>query len=135
MSKPQTLSVKVLIRDGQGRYLLIKRSASSKANAEKWDFPGGKVDPGEDFKEALTREVAEETGLTISLGREIAKIKTELTDKIITYVMMEGRVESGKVQLSSEHDEFAWVKDTEICSMNLVEQFRIFAQGLGNKIK
>jgi len=135
MSKPQTLSVKVLIRDRQGRYLLIKRSMSSKANAGKWDFPGGKVDPGEDFEEALIREVAEETGLTISLHRQMGKIKAELAHKIITYVMMEGRVESGQVLLSSEHDEYAWVKDAEICSMNLVEQFRVFAEGLGNKIK
>lgn len=57
--KPFALSVKVVIRDGNGRCLLLKRSMSSKWNKAKCDFPGGKVDPGEDFEQAMLCEVAE----------------------------------------------------------------------------
>ena len=42
--KPLTLSVKALVRDEQGRCLVIQRSLTSKNNAGQWDFPGGKVD-------------------------------------------------------------------------------------------
>ena len=40
--------------------LLLKRSRSPKGNPGKWRFPGGKIDPGESFDEALLREVAKE---------------------------------------------------------------------------
>ena len=62
--KPFVLSAKVVVRDAHGRCLLLKRSMSSKNNRGKWDLPGGKVDAGERFDEALLREVAEETGLS-----------------------------------------------------------------------
>ena len=63
--KPLALSVKVVVRDVSGRCLLLKRSLRSKGNPGKWDLPGGKVDPGENFTQGILREVAEETGLTI----------------------------------------------------------------------
>jgi len=67
MSKPFRLSMKVVILDDMGRILLIQRSMGSRGNPGKWDFPGGKVDQGETFDEALLREVFEETKLKISL--------------------------------------------------------------------
>src|ERR1700733_14321223 len=44
MNKSFMLSVKVLLRDPEGKYLIVQRSRSSKNNPGKWDFPGGKVD-------------------------------------------------------------------------------------------
>ena len=67
MDKPFALSVKALIYDREGRILLLRRSQSSHANVGKWDLPGGKVDPGEQFDQAVIREVMEETGLKVSL--------------------------------------------------------------------
>jgi 8-oxo-dGTP diphosphatase len=64
--KPYGLSVKMVLRDDNGRCLLLKRSMNSKWYAGKWEFPGGKVDPGENFGDALLREVFEETGLRIT---------------------------------------------------------------------
>ena len=51
--KPFALCAKVIIGDDQGRCLLLRRSAASKANKGKWDLPGGQVDSGEDFEEAV----------------------------------------------------------------------------------
>ena len=62
-----SLSVKVIVYDQHGQVLLLQRSQASKNNAGKWEFPGGKLDPGESFDEALLREVQEETGLAIIL--------------------------------------------------------------------
>lgn len=67
--KPFALSLKVVVRDNVGRCLLLKRSPSSKGNPGKWDFPGGKLEPGEDFDAGLLREVAEETGIVIGLDK------------------------------------------------------------------
>jgi 8-oxo-dGTP diphosphatase len=126
--KPFALSAKVVVRDGEGRCLLLKRSMSSKGNPGKWDLPGGKVDAGENLEQGLLREVAEETGLTISLQRVLGAAESESPTKRVAYLILEGRVESGQVRLSSEHDDYAWVDRRELPKMDLADQFRKFAQ-------
>ena len=125
---PYALSMKVIIRDAQGRCLVLKRAASSKNNAGKWDMPGGKVDPGEDFDQALLREVAEETGLTVSLERVAGGAEAALPNKRVAYMIMEARLVAGAVRLSSEHSEFAWVERTRLPEVDWAPQFRPFAE-------
>ena len=126
--KPLALSVKVVVRDASGRCLLLKRSLRSKGNPGKWDLPGGKVDPGENFTQGILREVAEETGLTISIQRVGGVAESESPTNKVVYLILEGRLESGQVQLSSEHDEYVWVNRRELPKMELADQFQAFAQ-------
>lgn len=49
-----------------GRVLLLKQDTGS---GRSWSLPGGKVDPGETVREALVREMREETGLDVEMGR------------------------------------------------------------------
>lgn len=127
-SKPYALSAKVVVRDTSGRCLLLKRSMISKGNPGKWDLPGGKVDVGESFEKGLLREVAEETGLTISLRRVLGAAESESPARKVAYLILEGYVESGQVRLSSEHDEYSWVERRELITMDLADQFRLFTQ-------
>ena len=53
--KPFSLTMKAVIVDEQGRTLLIRRSKANKNFIGKWEWPGGKVDPGEDFAVAAIR--------------------------------------------------------------------------------
>jgi len=55
--------VAAVIRDGEGR-LLIGRRPAHKRHGGLWEFPGGKVDPGETLAQAVARELEEELGLT-----------------------------------------------------------------------
>ena len=57
---PLRLTVGCVLLDEQGRVLLMQRSDNG-----CWALPGGGVEPGESVAEALTREVAEETGLQV----------------------------------------------------------------------
>lgn len=125
--KPFSLSAKVVVRDEKGHCLLLKRSMSSKGNPGKWDLPGGKVDSAETFEHALLREVAEETGLSISLGRLLAAAESESPTTRVIYLILEGHRESGEVCLSDEHDEYVWVEQRDFRTMDLAEQFRKFA--------
>lgn len=52
-----------IIRDGQKRIFLTQRSAKSHM-ANRWEFPGGKIEAGETPEQALKRELQEETGIT-----------------------------------------------------------------------
>ncbi|MGI5154606.1 (deoxy)nucleoside triphosphate pyrophosphohydrolase [Microbispora sp. CA-102843] len=53
-----------------GRLLAAQRSGPP-ALRGGWEFPGGKVDPGEDERAALVRECAEELGVQVVLGRQV----------------------------------------------------------------
>ncbi|HXZ55048.1 MAG TPA: Nudix family hydrolase [Burkholderiales bacterium] len=63
MAAPVDVAVAVLLRP-DGRVLLARRPAS-KVYAGYWEFPGGKVEPGEPVADALSREIREELGVTI----------------------------------------------------------------------
>lgn len=51
-----------VVRDGVGRVLLVRR-----ADTGDWELPGGRLDPGESVLQAVRREVAEESGVTIAV--------------------------------------------------------------------
>ncbi len=70
MSEP-TVVVAGLVELG-GRILICQRPPG-KWHALKWEFPGGKAEPGEDPPQALARELNEELGIRASIGREIAR--------------------------------------------------------------
>ncbi|MEN3537012.1 (deoxy)nucleoside triphosphate pyrophosphohydrolase [Microbispora sp. ZYX-F-249] len=55
---------------GDGRLLAAQRAAPPELRGG-WEFPGGKVDPGEDERAALVRECAEELGVRVVLGRRV----------------------------------------------------------------
>lgn len=58
------LVVAAALRDGQGRLLLAQRP-EGRHRAGQWEFPGGKVEPGETPRAALCREIEEELGITL----------------------------------------------------------------------
>jgi len=65
--RPVDVAVGVLI-DGQGRFLLTTRPPG-KVYAGYWEFPGGKVEPGESIEQALRRELHEELGINIAAAQ------------------------------------------------------------------
>jgi 8-oxo-dGTP diphosphatase len=63
----RVLVVAALVRD-QGRILMSRRRADQSFPL-CWEFPGGKVDPGEAPEQALVREIREELGCQVQVGR------------------------------------------------------------------
>ena len=68
------LSVQVVagVIERDGLLLICQRKAGDRY-ALKWEFPGGKVEPGEDPRTALGRELEEELALEASIGEEILR--------------------------------------------------------------
>ena len=60
------------IIERQGRFLICRRKPEQ-SHALKWEFPGGKVEPGETPEQALARELEEELGILGAAGREIMR--------------------------------------------------------------
>jgi len=66
------LQVVAAIIDRQGRVLICRRKPEQ-SHPLQWEFPGGKVEPGETPEQALARELAEELGIRHAAGREITR--------------------------------------------------------------
>ncbi len=103
------LSVRVFLTDDDGKILILKRSTDSKTNPGKWELPGGKVDQGESFDQALIREVCEETQLKISLDHVVGVSEQNLHLFRAVHIIMSGKIVEGELNLSSEHEGYAWV--------------------------
>ncbi len=64
MASPPVHVAAAVIRDARGRILLTKRPEHLHQGG-LWEFPGGKLDPGETIGQALVREIREELGLQL----------------------------------------------------------------------
>lgn len=109
MSKPWSLAVKAAIFDKAGRCLLVRRSANNTSFVGMWEWPGGKLEPGEDFADGLRREVAEETGLTIEFTGLAGATTFEMPRVNVALLCMTALLVSGEVKISEEHDAFVWI--------------------------
>lgn len=125
-AKPFVLAVKAVIFDEQRRCLLIRRSKQNRSFVGCWEWPGGKVDPGEEFALAVAREVREETALEIEINGLAGATQFEMPQVNVVLLCMEARVTGRQLQLSVEHDEAAWVSLDELPKWNLSDQVRDF---------
>ncbi len=95
----------------ENKFLIIKRSATEFIRPNTWDIPGGSVHYGELHKDALIREVKEESGLSIKSIKDINVVTSYDSTKPV-YCIIVGSVctaTSNNVTLSSEHGEYKWV--------------------------
>lgn len=90
----------------------------------RWEFPGGKVEEGEDEKTAIVREFEEEFGVKVTVGEKIAEatfkhngIERALHAYTIT-VPHDGMTEK---YVLTEHTEYAWAEVAEIPTLNFVD--------------
>jgi 8-oxo-dGTP diphosphatase len=126
--KPFRLAVRAVIRDGEGRCLLLRRSSACKAFVGTWEWPGGKADPGETFDVAVRREVVEETGLEIELTGVAGAFAIEMAQQRLAVLCMEAKPAGGALRLSEEHDQSAWAPLADLLQWNLTDGFRQFAE-------
>ena len=92
------------------RLLAARRTAPPKF-AGMWEFPGGKVEAGESAEAALHRELGEELGITVRLGREVDSGSPSgwpLNEQAVMRVWF-AEVSEGEPQPLEDHDELRWV--------------------------
>ncbi|MFB6115597.1 MAG: NUDIX domain-containing protein [Candidatus Nanohalobium sp.] len=107
---------KGLIENENGEFLMLKKSDDYDFTAGKWEQPGGKIEEDEDRFKAFRREVKEETGLKIEDSEDLVRIEIEDENHINCYVLHSSDF-SGEIELSGEHEEFAWVRPEDFSEL------------------
>jgi 8-oxo-dGTP diphosphatase len=114
-----------LIRDDRGRILLVHRTYS---DDEPWALPGGWLEGREPVERALERELREETGLRVKVGRVGAVERAGFAIVLLMHTeLLDG---SEAFRPSAEVSELAWVEPTEVSQLSKVNA-RLLRRALG----
>jgi 8-oxo-dGTP diphosphatase len=95
----------ILIENGR---VLIARRRPGASQAGMWEFPGGKVRPGESPAQCLKREILEELGIEIAVDEFFGESVYAYEDKTIRLLAYRVRAEGGEMS-RNDHAELAWV--------------------------
>jgi 8-oxo-dGTP diphosphatase len=118
-SRPRLQVVAGILRDDDGRILISRRQAG-KHGAGRWEFPGGKIAPGEEPLAALRRELAEEIGIEVIRASRYMALEHDYPERSVAldfHLVAEWR---GAVQ-ALERQELAWAGAAELFDYDILE--------------
>lgn len=109
MDRKFGVATKAIIRNDEGKYLVLHKSEIEKISPNEIDIPGGRMKFGEGVEESLKREIAEELGIHIEIEKPLRVwgfIKDNLHLVGITFL---AKYIDGEIKLSEEHTKHEWV--------------------------
>ena len=107
--------VAAIIHDTNGRIFATQRGYGE--FKDYWEFPGGKMEPGETPEEALRREIWEELETRIAVERLVQTVECDYPDFHLTMHCFWCHIESGHLLLK-EHEAARWLSLSDIESVD-----------------
>lgn len=110
-----------------GKVLILQRGDNDVYLPGLWEIPSGKREPSEKTVDGCKREVEEETGLEVEVGKMVGsfKYRVEKPEGIRNVTQINFLVKpigEIKVKLSSEHQNFAWIREGETDKYNITKE-------------
>jgi 8-oxo-dGTP diphosphatase len=133
MTEPRVrkLVVAGLILGDDGRILITQRRADQ-AFGLQWEFPGGKVEPGEAPVAALVRELQEEIGVTVAVGRIWDVLFHAYPAFDLVMLVYACRIVDG-VPRAVEVADLAWAAPTALAAWDILPADRPLVERLGRE--
>ena len=101
----------IIVREGR---VLVGRRREGRTDTGKWEFPGGKVEPGETLPECLERELREEMDIDVDVGRQLTVVRHAYTHFRVTVYAFECSYRSAQDPLSIGVRDWRWVTLAEL---------------------
>jgi len=111
-------------RDG---LVFVARRGPDSSLPLKWEFPGGKIEPGETAVEALCRELREELSVSVEVTGTLPPTTHRYPTVTVTLHPFRCRLIGGEIRLA-EHIEGRWVLPAELLFLDLAEADRPLAE-------
>lgn len=129
MDKSETIlqvGVKALLRNAEGKYLLLRRSLETYPEVKnRWDIVGGRIEAGTPLLDNLHREIKEETGLLLRgepvlvAAQDILRVPGKHVVRLTFIAQADGELSlDGK-----EHDSFAWLTAPELAAQEGLDEY------------
>lgn len=119
MERKYGLTMRGIIKNDNGEILILKRHPKSKTDPEMWELPGGKVEKGENFTDALIREIKEETNLDGEVGDFGEAVQNDYSHKRTVQLIMYLDDVKGEVEISEEHTDWMWASIDKIKTLEI----------------
>ncbi|MBO7610296.1 MAG: (deoxy)nucleoside triphosphate pyrophosphohydrolase [Muribaculaceae bacterium] len=103
--------VAAIIHDSEGRIFATQRGYGDMKGG--WEFPGGKIEPGETPEEALVREIKEELDVTIAVENFIISVEWDYPKFHLTMHCYRCRIDAGSPTLC-EHQAALWITKDQL---------------------
>ena len=117
------VGVKVLLKNKEGKYLLMRRSPYEKRGVGKWDITGGRIEQGASLMDNLAREVKEETGLIMASEPKLLAAQDIIwPDRHVVRITYIAEVE-GEPTLGPEHSEYGWFSYEEMKRLDKMDDY------------
>ncbi len=126
---PILVTAGVVIQDG---HVLVARRKAGSHLAGLWEFPGGKLEPGESPEECLARELREELGVSVRVGRVLETVYHRYPEKNVLLLFYACELTDGEPQALDVAD-VAWVRRAELSDLDWVPADVAFVERLSSE--
>lgn len=123
MSGVKSVSVVAAVLKNTANQLLIVQRPLDKELGGYWEFPGGKVEQGETFEDALKRELKEELNIDFQINdlQPLTCFTHQLAQKNITFSFYLLEKWQGEIILMEEQPELLWIDSTQLANFKMPE--------------
>ena len=124
--------VAAIIHDDEGRIFATQRGYGEMKDG--WEFPGGKIEPGESPEEALKREIWEELETKIVVEKLVQTVEWDYPAFHLTMHCFWCHIESGSLKLK-EHEAAKWLTKDQLDSVDWLPADRIVVETIKNEME